>query len=291
MTEVSNQSALELKLDEILNFHQVSEESEENSESLDVDVSELEVKAIKEANIDDLEAQTEQKLAKSKKTSTKRKSKQAKDSNVENQQSEELKTSNLSIFDEKTDESHQTNKIAKISENKRIKNYVNSKKSDVLLERISSVGDDPFSYLVLDKDDLNLPADELRKEQENFLNLLNIQPHRANGGESVQKKVAEKIIILFTMFAKHDNWNEVMRRTFKVLLRDGYIVGGVQGNLAKELFAKPYSKGTVLAQTGQMMQMLPLLKIVKKQGTKLVLNENSTIIEKVKKDYLQTLGL
>lgn len=285
MTEVSNQSTLELELDEMLNFHQFfdeDKESSEQSEDLDVNVSELEVKAIKEAsNIDDLESKVEQKSTKDKKTSTKSKSKQSKDSN---KPLDELKTSDI-------DENHPSDKTAKTSENKRTKNYVNSKKSDVLLERISSVGDDPFSYLVLDKDDLNLPADELRQEQENFLNLLNIQPHRANGGESVQKKVAEKIIILFTMFAKHDNWNEVMRRTFKVLLRDGYIVGGVQGNLAKELFAKPYSKGTVLAQTGQMMQMLPLLKIAKKQGNKLVLNENSTIIEKVKKDHLQTLGL
>lgn len=159
--------------------------------------------------------------------------------------------------------------------------YQNSKRSAVLLDRLG--GD--TSEIVLEFDDVDLPEQELKEKQEKFLRLLNAQPTITTNGETVQKKVAEKVVILFTMFKNNGRWNEVMYRTFKLLLSDGYISGGKDSNLVKDLLAKPYSIGTARAQAGQMMQLLPLLKIVKEENGRLVPNENSTILARLRSQY------
>ncbi|HDI2492026.1 TPA: hypothetical protein PKT84_002567 [Acinetobacter baumannii] len=45
-----------------------------------------------------------------------------------------------------------------------------------------------------------------------------------------------------------------------------------------------YSEGTARAQAGQMLQMFPLLKIATKEGNKLIPNEQSLILAKMKAD-------
>lgn len=164
--------------------------------------------------------------------------------------------------------------------------YQNSKRSAVLLDRLG--GD--TSEIVLEFDDVELPEEELKAKQEKFLGLLNAQPTLTTNGETVQKKVAEKVVILFTMFKNNGKWNEVMYRTFKLLLTDGYISSGKDSNLVKDLLAKPYSIGTARAQAGQMMQMLPLLKIAKEEGGRLVPNENSTILARLRSQYFPEIA-
>lgn len=164
--------------------------------------------------------------------------------------------------------------------------YVNASKSKVLLDRLS--GD--TSELVLEFDDVDLPPEELAKKQRAFLAVLNNQPATTTNGQTVQKKVAEKVVILFTMFKQKKGWNEVMYRTFKLLLTDGYIQSGDKGNLVQELLKKPYSIGTARAQAGQMMQMLPLLKIATETSKgRLEINENSTILHRLRNDYFADL--
>ena len=164
--------------------------------------------------------------------------------------------------------------------------YQNSKRSAVLLDRLG--GD--TSEIVLEFSDVDLPEEELKEKQQKFLRLLNAQPTLTTNGETVQKKVAEKVVILFTMFKQNGRWNEVMYRTFKLLLTDGYISGGRDSNLVKDLLAKPYSIGTARAQAGQMMQMLPLLKIAKEEGGRLVPNEESTILARLRDQYFPELS-
>lgn len=165
--------------------------------------------------------------------------------------------------------------------------YQNAKRSAVLLDRLG--GD--TSEIVLEFSDVDLTPEELKAKQTAFLNALNMQPHMSTDGVSVQKKVAEKVVILFTMFKRNGSWNEVMYRTFKVLLTDGFIQSGDGGNLVKELLAKPYSVGTARAQAGQMMQMLPLLKIAKETGKgRLEINENSTIVARLRSQYFADLS-
>lgn len=158
--------------------------------------------------------------------------------------------------------------------------YVTGKASDVLAARVGNVNE----MLLLEAADLTLSAEELEAKQRDLLDMLNARP-RSGSEQSTQKKVAEKVVMLFGWMKKGGALNEVMRRTFTVLARDGYIVSGDKGNLHAELLAKPYSVGTCRAQAGQMMAMLPMLKIATKgEKGRLDLNPDSLIFAKVKAD-------
>ncbi len=158
--------------------------------------------------------------------------------------------------------------------------YVTGKASDVLTARVGNVNE----MLLLEASDLELTAEELEAKQRDLLDMLNARP-RTGSEQSTQKKVAEKVVMLFTWMKKGGSLNEVMRRTFTVLARDGHITSGDKGNLHAELLAKPYSVGTCRAQSGQMMAMLPMLKIANKgEKGRLELNPDSLIFAKIKAD-------
>ncbi|HFV9278770.1 hypothetical protein [Acinetobacter baumannii] len=168
------------------------------------------------------------------------------------------------------------------STQQRVTHY-NSKKSEVLLDRLGGSAD----MILLEASDIDLPNDKLKEKQENLLRILNNQPTvigtRGNV-ETVQKKVAEKVIILFTYFKNGGNLNKVMRIGFETIITDGYITTGKGGNLYNNLLNAHYSEGTARAQAGQMLQMFPLLKIATKEGNKLIPNEQSLILAKMKAD-------
>lgn len=158
--------------------------------------------------------------------------------------------------------------------------YINGKASDVLAARVGNVNE----MLLLEAADLELSAEELEAKQRDLLDMLNARP-RTGSESSTQKKVAEKVVMLFTWMKKGGTLNEVMRRTFTVLARDGHIISGDKGNLHAELLSKPYSVGTCRAQAGQMMAMLPMLKIANKsEKGRLEVNPDSLIFAKVKAD-------
>lgn len=160
--------------------------------------------------------------------------------------------------------------------------YVTGKASDVLTAR---VGGKVNEMLILEAADLELDAAALETKQRDLLDMLNARP-RAGSELSTQKKVAEKVVMLFGWMKNGGKLNEVMARTFKVLARDGHITSGEKGNLHIELLSKPYSVGTCRAQAGQMMALLPMLKIALSNGEKgrLTLNPNSLIAMKLKAD-------
>lgn len=160
--------------------------------------------------------------------------------------------------------------------------YSNSKVSDMLMSRLNG----NLSEIVLEFSDAELSPDDLAAKQQDFLNLLNTKPNMSKDGSSTQVKVAQKVVILFSFFASGGKWNEVMYRTFKLLLKDGKITSGKDGSLVKELLSKPYSKGTANAQAGQMFQMLPLLKIATKtDANTYTINEESTIVARLREQY------
>jgi len=167
--------------------------------------------------------------------------------------------------------------------------YQNSKVSAVLLSRL---GENAHDHLLLEVDDVDLlekDPEALKAKQQELLNILNARP---GSGSSVttQKKVAEKIVQLFTWLKNGGELNVVMHRTFGVLLKDGYITTKKAGNLYSNLLAKPYSPGTASAQSGQMMQMLPMLKItMKDEQGRLVPNPNSLILMKIKSELFPEL--
>lgn len=157
--------------------------------------------------------------------------------------------------------------------------YVGNKASDVLKARL---GDKTNEMLVLEVEDASLDPAELEAKQSELLKLLNTRPGTSDGG-ATQKKVAEKIVMLFGWLKNGGSLNRVLEITFQTLLKDGEIQSGEKGNLWQALLAKPYSKGTANAQGGQMLQLLPMLKIATRtEKGRLVANPNSIILSAVK---------
>lgn len=157
--------------------------------------------------------------------------------------------------------------------------YLMDKAAGVLKARL---GDKLNEMLILEAEDAMLDPAALEAKQSELLALLNKRPGTGEGG-STQKKVAEKVVMLFGWLKNGGKLNQVMDITFRQLITDGEIQSGEKGNLHQALLAKPYSKGTANAQGGQMMAMLPMLKIATmSEKGKLVANPNSVILDAVK---------
>lgn len=148
--------------------------------------------------------------------------------------------------------------------------YVTNKKSEVLAQKLGSKASE---YLLLEVADAALDEDGLKAKMDEVL---------ATIDACSQKKVQEKAVMLFGYMSKGGTLNEVMKRAFTVLVRDGFITSGDKGNLHANLLTKPYSLGTARAQAGQMLCLFPMLKIALKDGRgRLVANPDSLILMKV----------
>lgn len=137
----------------------------------------------------------------------------------------------------------------------------------------AKLGDKAAEYLVLDLKDAALSDKELEVKRTALLNSV----------DEMAVKVGEKATMLFGYMRNGGKLNEVMRRTFTVLLRDGELTTGDKGNLVGDLLKKPYSIGTARSQSNQMFSLFPALAIVvKADNGAMKLNPDSTIIAKMK---------
>jgi len=102
-----------------------------------------------------------------------------------------------------------------------------------------------------------------------------------NTRDAIADKVKDKAIMLFTWLKSEkgaDSLNEVMKRAFEVLKKDGELTSGKNGNLQSNLLAKPYSPGTAASQANQMFMLFPLLGITQREKGKMVANPDSTVL-------------
>lgn len=154
---------------------------------------------------------------------------------------------------------------------------VSAKTSEKIMFRLGSKAGD---FLVLETKDAELDETALKARQEEML--------KGFDGTS-QIKVREKMVQLFGYLSGTNiKLNEVMRRAFTVLLKDGNLISGEKGNLHIDLLAKPYSVGTARAQSGQIFSLFPQLKIVTKSDRGVyTANPDSVILQMMK----QRLGL
>lgn len=151
--------------------------------------------------------------------------------------------------------------------------YVTHSKSSVLRHKL---GDDISKFVLLEMADALLEGEEQKGRIDEVL---------ASIDACSQKKVQEKAVMLFDWMKHGGAMNEVMKRAFEVLLKDGEITTGDKGNLTLNLLAKPYSVGTARAQAGQILTLFPLLKITTKEKGKMVANSDSLILEKAKAEF------
>ena len=102
-----------------------------------------------------------------------------------------------------------------------------------------------------------------------------------NTRDAIADKVKDKAIMLFT-WLKSDksasDLNEVMKRAFEVLKKDGELTSGKNGNLQSNLLGKPYSPGTAASQANQMFMLFPLLGITQREKGKMVANPDSAVL-------------
>jgi len=131
------------------------------------------------------------------------------------------------------------------------------------------------SFLHFNKEDDTIAAE---KRAEQFLADM-------NAPDAIADKVREKAVMLLTWIASGKDagsLNEVLLRTFKVLVAEGKLTSGKDGNLQKNLLSKPYSPGTAASQANQMFMLLPILGVTKREKGVMVADENSVILETVK---------
>ena len=154
---------------------------------------------------------------------------------------------------------------------------VSAKTSEKIMFRLGSKAGD---FLILETKDAELDEKALQAHQAELL--------KEFDGTS-QIKVREKMVQLFGYLSgTNAKLNEVMRRAFTVLIKDGNLISGEKGNLHVDLLAKPYSVGTARAQSGQIFSLFPQLKIVNKTDRGVyVANPDSVILQMMK----QRLGL
>lgn len=139
---------------------------------------------------------------------------------------------------------------------------------------VHKLGDKAKEFLVLDTKDLELSDEELAAKQAALLEYID---------KELAVKIGEKATMLFGFLRNGGKLNEIMKRTFTVLLRDGHLTSGAKGNLIMNFEQKPYSPGTAASQSNQMFGLFPLLSICHaKSGGRMELNEDSTILQKMK---------
>lgn len=145
---------------------------------------------------------------------------------------------------------------------------VHAKTSEKITHRLGQKVND---FMVLETSDAGLPSEQLDKLRAAVLKEID---------DTKQIKVREKMVQLFNYMANGGKLNEVMRRAFTVLIKDGQLTSGDKGNLQLDLLKKPYSIGTSRAQAGQIFSLFPILKIVHKTSERGVYkaNEESTIL-------------
>jgi len=146
---------------------------------------------------------------------------------------------------------------------------VTHKPGDLLIAKLGAKAND---YLIFDLDSV---ANEIKRDA--FV-------ERMNDREAIADKVKDKITMLVTWLASGkdaDGLNEVLRRTFTVLAKDGALTSGDKGNLQLDLLAKPYSMGTARSQASQMFMALPELGMVIKTKGQMVPNPNSIMLQAV----------
>jgi hypothetical protein len=106
-----------------------------------------------------------------------------------------------------------------------------------------------------------------------------------NDREAIADKVKDKAIMLLTWIVSGKDvsaLNEVLRRSFEVLFKDGELTSGKNGNLQSNLLSKPYSPGTAASQANQMFMLFPILGITVREKGRMALNPDSTIVEAMK---------
>ncbi len=152
---------------------------------------------------------------------------------------------------------------------------VTHKPGDLLLAKL---GENASDFLVFTRQDATLEESERKAKIDAFIGRMNVMLQTEEG--YIADKVKDKALQLFGWMKYGGALNEVMRRAFTVLTKEGKLTSGNKGNLQTNLLAKPYSPGTAASQANQMFMLFPLLEITKREKGVMVANPDSLILMK-----------
>lgn len=97
-----------------------------------------------------------------------------------------------------------------------------------------------------------------------------------------KKKQTRAVVLIEYLAGKKATLNEVIARAARLLLSQGYLTTGNDGNLFKDLIARPYSPGAARAMGGNTISMMADLKLVTQDGKgKYVANPESLLLMKL----------
>lgn len=124
--------------------------------------------------------------------------------------------------------------------------------------------------LTLDASELSLSDEDAHAKRHELMAKLD---------DKLPKKIGEKVVNLFASIAKGATLSTYTRIAVDLLVKDGEMTSKT---LKDAYLARPYSEGTASSQCTQMMNLLPLLGLAKREGAKLTLNENSLLLPMLK---------
>lgn len=139
------------------------------------------------------------------------------------------------------------------------------------VERIKHrLGDKLGDFLVLEMNDALLEGDALAQKQDETMAILK--------GMNVKEKNRASLLLDYAA-GKSGKLNEVMHRAINVLNADGKLTTGDNGNLHKNLLARPYSAGAARSMGRNTINVFADLKIVKMVGKgEFVVNPDSLLL-------------
>lgn len=121
------------------------------------------------------------------------------------------------------------------------------------------LGDKLGDYLVLELDDASLEGDALKAKQDETLAVI----------DAMSVKVKNRASLLIDWLSgKTGKPNEILKRALDVLAADGKITTGDNGNLHKNLIAKPYSPSAARAMGRNTVTVMERTKMIVAGATK-----------------------
>lgn len=145
---------------------------------------------------------------------------------------------------------------------------VTHKPGDLLKVKLGAAAAD---ILVFDINDAALTPEDLAVKRQAFVD-------RMNDPNAIADKVRDKATMLLTWLNKGGELNEVLKRAFTVLRKEGTLTSGDKGNLQLNLLAKPYSIGTARSQASQIFMLFPELGITVKGKGSMAPNPDSALL-------------
>lgn len=131
----------------------------------------------------------------------------------------------------------------------------------------TAFGDKMYDYCIMTAEQADMKLDARK---------IAINEHLIDHVDTLAKKVKEKAINVFQAVGGHATLS-VYTQVALQMLKDKGEFSGVE--LKNKYLSRPYSPGTSSAQSSQMMQLLPALKIARREGNKLVLIDDSPLFD------------